>query len=42
MGAIEIAGYVPGGIGRVTELHATYYHQEWGFGLFFEAKVATE
>ncbi|MEO0987074.1 MAG: GNAT family N-acetyltransferase [Cyanobacteria bacterium J06639_14] len=42
MSAIEIkAGYVPGAIGRVVELHGTYYHQHWGFGLFFEAKVAT-
>lgn len=40
---IEIArGYVPGAIGRVVELHGTYYHQQWGFGPFFEAKVATE
>jgi GNAT superfamily N-acetyltransferase len=37
-----IRGYVPGSIGRVAELHGTYYHQHWGFGLFFEAKVATE
>ena len=37
-----IKGYVPGVIGRVTEMHATYYQREWGFGLFFEAKVATE
>jgi len=35
-------GYIPGAIGRVAELHATYYHQQWNFGLFFEAKVATE
>jgi len=35
-------GYVPGAIGRVTELHATYYSQHWGFGAFFEAKVASE
>lgn len=42
MSAIEIkAGYVPGAIGRVAELHGTYYHQHWNFGLFFEAKVAT-
>lgn len=40
---IEIAkGYTPGAIGRVAELHGTYYHKQWGFGLFFEAKVATE
>jgi GNAT superfamily N-acetyltransferase len=37
-----IRGYIPGSIGRVAELHATYYHQQWGFGLFFEAKIATE
>jgi GNAT superfamily N-acetyltransferase len=37
-----IKGYAPGVIGRVTELHASYYRQHWDFGLFFEAKVATE
>lgn len=35
-------GYVPGAIGRMAELHGTYYGKHWGFGLFFEAKVATE
>jgi GNAT superfamily N-acetyltransferase len=40
---IEIAkGYVPGSLGRVAELHGSYYHEHWGFGLFFEAKVAAE
>ena len=34
--------YIPGCIGRVAELHANYYHVHWRFGLFFEAKVATE
>lgn len=42
MGDIVLSGYVPGAIGRVTELHATYYHQHWGLGLFFEAKVSSE
>jgi len=43
MSEIEIVrGYVPGAIGRVAELHGTYYHRHWGFGLFFEAKVATD
>jgi len=37
-----VRGYIPGSIGRVAELHGTYYHQHWGFGLFFEVKVATE
>lgn len=35
-------GYVPGVIGRVTELHGVYYHRHWRFGRFFEAKVAAE
>ncbi len=35
-------GYLPGIIGRVTELHAYYYSRHWGFGQFFEAKVACE
>ena len=39
---INIKGYVPGAIGRVVEMHACYYHEHWGFGSFFEAKVATE
>jgi GNAT superfamily N-acetyltransferase len=39
---IEIAGYVPGAIGRVTEMHAKYYSENWEFDLFFEAKVASE
>jgi GNAT superfamily N-acetyltransferase len=39
---VEIGGYCPGAIGRVAEMHAAYYHRHWGFGLFFEAKVASE
>jgi len=39
---VGLLGYVPGAIGRITEVHAAYYHKEWGFGLFFEAKVAKE
>jgi len=37
-----VKGYVPGSIGRVVELHGTYYQQQWGFSLFFEVRVATE
>lgn len=37
-----IVGYTPGVIGRVSELHAKYYAAHWGFGHFFEAKVAIE
>ena len=39
---VILKGYRPGVIGRLAELHATYYYENWGFGLFFEAKVATE
>lgn len=42
MNTVISKGYVPGAIGRITELHATYYSQNWNFGLYFEAKVATE
>jgi len=37
-----LTGHHPGAIGRIVELHATYYHLDWGFGLFFEARVAKE
>ena len=36
------SGYVPGSIGRISELHGTYYYDHWRFGVYFEAKVATE
>jgi len=36
------SGYIPGSIGRIAELHGTYYHDHWGFWLYFEAKMATE
>jgi GNAT superfamily N-acetyltransferase len=40
---LEIArGYAPGAIGRIAELHGTYYHEHTGFGLYFESKVASE
>ena len=28
---IRLTGYVPGAIGRITELHATYYKKALGF-----------
>lgn len=39
---VQVRGYFPGLLGRVTELHGRYYHRHWGFDLFFESKVATE
>ena len=40
--AIELTGYVPGALGRITGLHGTYYAEHWDLGLYFEAKVAGE
>jgi DNA-binding MarR family transcriptional regulator/GNAT superfamily N-acetyltransferase len=37
-----VEGYQPGCIGDVASLHARYYSQHSGFGVFFEKKVATE
>jgi GNAT superfamily N-acetyltransferase len=42
MSAIKLSGYIPGAIGRIAELHGTYYSKHWGFDLFFESKVAIE
>jgi GNAT superfamily N-acetyltransferase len=42
MNAVVHTGYQPGAIGRIVELHANYYSLNWGFGLFFEARVAKE
>ena len=41
-GRFEFQGYVPGTIGRITEAHAVYYHQHWGFDASFETQVARE
>jgi GNAT superfamily N-acetyltransferase len=35
-------GYVPGALGRITELHGRYYASQWQFGSFFEARVARD
>ena len=35
-------GYEPGCIGRIAQLHASYYAATHGFGVAFEAKVARE
>lgn len=41
-GAEIRSGYTPGAIGRIVELHGTYYAANWGFGGFFEARMARE
>lgn len=37
-----VEGYQPGCIGDIAALHARFYAEHWGFGAFFEQKVATE
>ena len=39
---IEIQGYYPGVVGKITEIHAVYYHQHWGFDVSFETQVGRE
>jgi DNA-binding MarR family transcriptional regulator/GNAT superfamily N-acetyltransferase len=37
-----VTGYRAGCVGDIASLHARFYAQHWGFGAFFETKVATE
>jgi len=37
-----VPGYLPGAIGEIAAMHARFYAREHGFGIYFEAKVATE
>ena len=37
---VGIDGYSPGDLGRVVELHGTYYQRHWNLGRQFEALVA--
>ena len=39
---IEIQGYYPGVVGKITEIHAVYYHENWGFDVSFETQVGRE
>jgi len=34
--------FFPGALGAIARLHGEYYARHWGFGVFFEAKVASE
>jgi GNAT superfamily N-acetyltransferase len=35
-------GYYPGVVGKITEAHALYYHENWGFDVSFETQVGRE
>lgn len=37
-----VEGYRPGCIGDIASLHGRFYAEHWGFGAFFEKRVATE
>ena len=37
-----ITEFAPGSLGTIIALHGQHYAQNWGFGTFFEAKVADE
>ena len=39
---IEFDGYRPACLADIVGLHARYYSKNWGFGLKFETKVASE
>lgn len=39
---LQVTGYLPGVIGKITELHAVYYHRNWGFDASFETQVGEE
>ena len=39
---VELTGYYPGVLGKITELHAVYYHEHWEFDISFETQVGME
>ncbi len=39
---IILSGYRPGALGWAVETQAAYYGRNWGFGVYFEAKIAAE
>jgi GNAT superfamily N-acetyltransferase len=39
---VKITGYYPGVIGKIIQLHAVYYHENWGFDVSFETQEGKE
>jgi GNAT superfamily N-acetyltransferase len=42
MTEIKFHGYYPGVVGKITEIHAVYYNEHWGFDASFETQVGRE
>ena len=42
MSKTEYSSYYPGVAGKITEVHAVYYHEQWGFDISFETQVGRE
>ena len=42
MTEFKFHGYYPGVVGKITEIHAVYYKEHWGFDVSFETQVAME
>ena len=42
MNTVQFTGYVPGVVGKITELHGVYYYENWGLDISFETKVGRE
>ena len=42
MTEIKIHGYYPGVVGKITEIHAVFYNENWGFDVSFETQVGSE
>ena len=34
--------FIPGALGTIVTLHGQHYAENWGFGTYFEAKVARD
>jgi GNAT superfamily N-acetyltransferase len=42
LSGLALTGYFPGVVGKITELHGTYYYENWGFDRSFETQVGRE
>ena len=39
---VKLKGYYPGVVGKIIQLHAVYYHENWGFDVSFETQEGKE